>query len=546
MTRAGSAHAVVVFETGSGAIGITTRLVARVVRSAGGSRLRFAGQVRFTPESEEHLRAVILPLLDEVLLALEVNAPVLELSLVDESASADAGLEVSGHSADVPVLLALMSASLDLPVGTGLISCGHIPSATGDVVPVRYLAAKVKASLDDGGINTFVFPAFESAQALETLRPKEREEAQAAVRRARGRLRLIPVADVAGLVEAAFGPLAIVRSSLTKGYYEGKPTFMGQNPVGQATFYLTRDNERRYWQALERALRHADVDTVHGLVGDRLDYIEHTGHYEPGFGRCLRSLLKAIPPLRKRTDGLYPLANPARAEAVRQLASPAEGDDALLLIDTIRGPDSSALSVVGISEHTGDEILDFLLRELHPESIETRVIRPIQEARASFLLDSVVVADVVEFRQIVTAFVAHVTNCCAGIHLTAVEDYLEPDAMQLLGAALGDEPNAFERALEEGIHAPQGGMSWVLDKMAWHVAERARAAYSIKVLNETIDPLDESTQCRTMAALVDRVRDRLPPALASLPPDQWGEKYEILVTAYVREMANLSGKIRSV
>ena len=253
----GRAKTVLVYHSGGIPKAIITGLVARVKNGTSRERLAFKGHCDFHPEVRLHFRKTILPIVDEILRLLELPPKAFDLSVVNAGATSasDRGINLQGYSADAPAFLTLLSAALDMPVRQDVVCTGHIASPGGDIEPVGSLPKKIDAALKDPEIKVFVFPSFERDGSLKDLTPREYEESVTAIRRSRGRIKQKEVRDIAGLLEAALETESLISASLRNGYFD--KTLLaeaGDGPVRQAAAFLCRDNEKRFWESIERQL----------------------------------------------------------------------------------------------------------------------------------------------------------------------------------------------------------------------------------------------------------------------------------------------------
>ncbi|MCJ7772603.1 MAG: hypothetical protein MUP22_05660, partial [Desulfobacterales bacterium] len=115
-TIVGRAKTVIVYDKGDNPVGIISEIVARESSKVGADRLVFRGPVYFDDRGLRHLHSVIIPLVDRIMEYLGVPGKNYEISVVNLGATSSAGkgIEISGFSADLPVLLALLSSSLQV------------------------------------------------------------------------------------------------------------------------------------------------------------------------------------------------------------------------------------------------------------------------------------------------------------------------------------------------------------------------------------------------------------------------------------------------
>jgi len=186
---------VLVFGEGEKAGAIISTVVAQTRNFNAGERLRFVGPVTLERQTARHVGDILVPIVDAIGEALGIVRRGFDLSVVNPGAASasDLGVEIAGFSADVPMLLAMLSTTLSLSIANDMVATGHVASCNGDVGAVKALPAKIQAVLEDKSIRQLVYPALDADSSLAALSPLETEKAKIAVINARGRLRLTAV-----------------------------------------------------------------------------------------------------------------------------------------------------------------------------------------------------------------------------------------------------------------------------------------------------------------------------------------------------------------
>ena len=123
----GRTKTVIVVESGAKPIGVVSDIIARVSSDDGADRLAFRGPVNFKTSVLQHLSTVILPFIDRITNELGIPKKNYEISIANIGATAAAGIgiEISGFSADLPMLLALLSSSLQVAIRQDVVSTGR-------------------------------------------------------------------------------------------------------------------------------------------------------------------------------------------------------------------------------------------------------------------------------------------------------------------------------------------------------------------------------------------------------------------------------------
>jgi len=309
-TTIGRAKTVLVFGNDEDAVAVVSTVVARSIGDLADDRLVFTGPVQFDKAAAKHIAQVVLPAVDRILQFVDMPNQTFELSVVNIAAASvtDIGLTISGFSADVPVLLALMSTALQIPVPHDVLATGHVASTDGDIRLVQNIPAKLDSAIHDPSVGRFIYPSDDGDNSLNTLSQNERDRIAEAIINAKGHIRTIQVAEVSELVRTVFADEAIALAGLRQGFF-GINEIAGANtsPIGRAAQFLTQDNDHRFWSALEQHLLAGHSTETRELLFARAQY--HVGRevYPRGFGHQLLNLVQSLPPATRRLKTVFPL-----------------------------------------------------------------------------------------------------------------------------------------------------------------------------------------------------------------------------------------------
>lgn len=216
-SRVGRAKTLLVAGQASEALGVVVPVVARLSDQT--ERLRIVGLTRPDADSEQHLRELVVPMVEDVCIALGVQPRGVRLSYAMTSAATEGGYVVRGASHDCAVALALLSTQLDLPLRQDLATTGHLASVDGDVSPVMDLAAKLRAVQDDPETTGLVYPLITRQNSMARLCPQQYAVDEAAVRRASTEVSLHPVQGLADVLRALTKTEDVAAASLRMGYF---------------------------------------------------------------------------------------------------------------------------------------------------------------------------------------------------------------------------------------------------------------------------------------------------------------------------------------
>jgi hypothetical protein len=192
----GRANTVLTFGRGDNVKAVITTIVAHARNEKNGERVQFVGPAVFEKKTAKHIQEVVLALAEGILRGLKLPPKCFDISVVNLDAASimEVGLNISGFSADVPTLLAILSESLQMRVPEDLVSTGHLASPDGDISMVKNIPAKLEAALKAGSITRFIHPAIPEEDPLDSFSRRDRENASGALARANGKLGQLPSA----------------------------------------------------------------------------------------------------------------------------------------------------------------------------------------------------------------------------------------------------------------------------------------------------------------------------------------------------------------
>ena len=553
-TVVGRTKTVIVHDKGDNPVGIISEIVTRVSSKDGGDRLIFRGPVYFDDRGLRHLHSIILPLVDRIMEHLDGPGKNYEISVVNLGATASAGkgIEISGFSADLPVLLALLSSSLKVGLRQDIVSTGHVASLDGDIAPVRGISAKIDAILASSDITSFVLPDLEKDRSLEVLTPVEYEAAKESLLRHKGEIRIHSISGVHDAVSAFTTDESIVLGSLKTGFFDAKGPFMeSKGPVGRTVALLVEGNENRFWDVLERFLLNRGTKKARLLLQTYVDYHLKNQRYPENFGEQLFRLVISLPPSTRKLDDLFPLLSMELCIKLSQHAKKPDMDDVWQLHKAAFGEGPSRLpypvdkteKIPSLKGRRENEMFEWLLSELSEENLAEKFGFPLDEARLRYATDAVTVRDAFEFNDAITAFYAHLFRHTASPFGHAKRNVLLEDAIELVEKAFKHK-GGYKGALSEGKFGAHGGMRLVFDAMTEQEKQDRKAKYITAVFKETIDSFDGDAQVRLMRAFMDRIGPGLPADLRDLPAEKLAPHWETIIRHYIELKEKVSDLLK--
>jgi len=550
----GRARAVIIFQEGVDPLGVVSEIVARISPKDSSERLVFLGPGRFEDRCGKHLNSVVLPVVDSIMQTLDAKRKNYEISVVNlgAAASRDIGLEISGFSADLPVLLALLSASLQVGLRQDIVSTGHIASLEGDVSPVKGIPAKLHAAITTPGVSGFVLPELDRDRSLQVLSPKEYESTKECLMRYKDDIKIYPVVGVHDAIRIFVTDEAIVLGGLGAGFFDIKPGIPeSQGPLNRTVAVLTGGNKKRFWDVLEYSFLDRDIEKAKLLIQTYVDFHIENERYPEKFGEQLFRLVISLPPSTRKFDGLFPLLPMDLCIKLTQNAKDSDHEDIRQLFKAAFGEGVSVLPyaakkgemVQPREDNEGDNLFTRLLTELSEENLAKHVGQPFDEARVRYAMDRVTVEDGFEFNESISAFYAHMLRHTGSSKGDVNPAALSAEAIDLVERAF-ENRGGYKDALAEAMYATNGGLRRVFDAMTERLKQEQKEKHITMLLKNAIDPLDWDAKVGFMQALMERIGPNLPADLRDLPPKRLASHWETIVEHYAEMKAKVSSLLR--
>jgi len=549
----GRANTVLVFGHGGEAKAVITTIIAHV-RNEPGERVRFTGPGCFQRKTAEHIINMVLPTADGVLRTLNLPANSFDISVVNLGAASmrDTGLNISGFSADLPIFLAMLSASLQMAVPQDIVSTGHIASPDGDIKMVRNIGAKLDAVLAVGSIKKFVHPAIGPENPLDSLSPGERQIAADALVRARRDIHTIAVRDIGELVQKVFSDEQVVLASLRHGFFTGPVAESAAGAgTGMAVGFLAQNNEKRFWSVLGRQLLDGRTQEAKDLLLALAQFHISRKAYPEGLGSGLLRLILSLPPKTRRLKLELPLLPMAKCIQLSQFAKESDHEDVRVLFRATFGekvlqpPQVADLIPKSTGLDRAKGALDSILTEISAEALTQRVGLPIESARGAYIMDSITVESQEEFGETIAAFYLHLIRHTRSLPGPADPNAVGPEAFGLLERAFARK-GGIQAALAEARNPVNGGLRLVLDMMTDQLKREEQEKHINYILKSALDPLDWKAKVDLMGALMKRLEPLLEPEITSQPPERFAVHYEEIIRGYLQSMDRVNSLFRSL
>lgn len=520
-------------------------------------QIAFRGMVKFSKRTRDHIKQVIVPLVDHILEELKVSRPGLVISATNLAVASisNVGIDVSGFSLDTGVFLGLLSQCLGVALADDIVTTGHIASERGDITAVKGIPAKLDAAILNPSIHRFIYPDLDRDRSLKVLSPNQRGLVSKAVMAARDSIEITSVRGIGDLVKAVFTDEAIVQASLKRGFFGyAKLKDTRKDPVSDTVCLLTHANEMRLWQALHGHLLYDRCERARALLQAYCEYFLNRQIYPTAIGKRLYQFVCALPPSIRRVSEAFPLIDTGLCIKVIQYATPSDHADVLRLFDAAHGQnivhdkDANVASLDNIIEtpDLGCLVFDRIAEKMNPRTLAHNFGISIDSARGSFVLGSSTVRSWDQFMEILQAFFVHLhrhVHSQTGVFIDV--DRVRTEVSNLLEAAFknkGGAKAAFARARD----GTEGGLRSVLDVLTEHFKSEQQLKHVQCIFKDAVDGLEWDDRVKFIGGALERLRPLLPPEIRDEPPERFARGFEMLVQAYVQSLDQMDRALHAL
>ncbi len=530
----------------------------RTERRAGKRRLHFRGTVEFKDSVKRHIREMILPIVDGIVDTLGLARKNFELSAVNLGAASavDVGLNISGFSVDVPILVAMLSAVLQVSISNDFVSTGHIASVEGDIRTVKGIPVKVEVAINDSSIKHFLYGDVEKDKSLKVLSPNEMNRSISAIMAARDSVRTEAVSGIEELIRLVFTEESIVMASLKEGFFgiSIKPE-QSNNSIQNVVSFLTNNNEKRLCDILQRHFINNNCGKGKEFLRAYAQFFIRRQEYPAGFGARLLQLVRSLPPAA-RPKKIFPLFDEDLYIELSNLAEKSDYSDRLTLSDAVYGRNITSKTNTclvnpppEIKMPDGDYdciAFDMVVSQIKERAIAEHVGIPIDSARGSFILESSIVETFEGFVDSIVAYYIHIQRYISSSPDKATDMTMaRTEAIALLQRTFrdkGGDQTAFAMA-RDGV---KGGIRTILDALTEQYKAEKSQAYIELVFTDAIEALGWDERVRCIRGLIKRAGGSLPKEIRDEPPERFARNYKSLLRIYVKSFDNVEQLLRTM
>ncbi len=551
----GRANTVLVYQSGEGTKAIITPIVAKRRSSATPPHIRFTGPVVFAKKTAQHIQDVVWLVAEGLLTLLHIPICGYDLSVANLSAASakDFGIDISGFSADLSVLMAILSAGAGASIESNIVYTGHIATTDGAIRMVGSVPEKITAVIHDPDTDTLIYPDPEGDCSMERLSPHEKEHITGAVCQSKHRLRLIAVGDVGDVIRNCFSEREILIAGLRHGFFglsqQGSDS---HTPIHRAARHLSHGLERRFWNQLLTDLTLGQSGAAIEVMAAWAVHFIQKQVYPPNAGHHLYGVVASIPQEIRRLKISFPLLPMSHCMQLCQWAGEAQSEDVWLFLKASQGDlfSSPLVSGAGDDEQTGavkdpKSQLETIISAIDADNLTARITAKIDTALGSFPLESVTITSHEAFCHLIVSYFIHLYRHIHGLISTIDWEDAESEGLEILEEAFANH-GGFKAALAEARNPVQGGMRYVLSHFTEHYKREQKEKYIRRVFKLALDPLELDGKIALMESVLKHLKGILPPEILAQPAARFADHYEPIVRSLVQSRDEITSIFRTL
>jgi hypothetical protein len=545
--KIGVMPAVLIAADGSG---ILTSVHAYKSDHEGDLSIKYIGNVRLGDATQNHLQNSAYPILKNICNLLKINQPPLsfEIRIPGAASSSELDVMINGHSFDLAIALALISATLNIPINQAFCATGQLATVSGEITLVASLPEKLDVAKESKTLTSFIYPDHTSDQSFKTLKPAAYSEYQAATKEASIHLDLFPVKSLTGALESLFDETDLIQAAFAFEFWNISSISPQAGHLSSFQRYFTEDHEIRLWLQLELLLLDHNYTCVNQLIETSASWGIAHKTYPTDFGLALSGLIQSMPKHIRRDLRQFTLLSKNKYIKLIQFAGETDHEDISRLHDALYATDyeTDPKEVpVGNKKRENLGLLSFMEEKLSPQTIDDLIYKPWDEARASFRLHKNTAPNYDHFLDTIKRFYVHTERKVWNRSPTIDHELSGPNALEMLHHSFQGEQRQKE-AITIAKTGQNGGMRYILDTIAEDQKKLSRSKYTLSVFTEYIDPSDEKLRLdliKQMFLLWDRF---LPESIKSQPPERFINSYEEIILAWLESQAAFNRTINKL
>ncbi len=266
-------------------------------------------------------------------------------------------------------------------------------------------------------------------------------------------------------------------------------------------------------------------------------YFIRNESYPPIAGQRLYHVVASLPPQTRRMKIRFPLLPISQCLQLCSYASTQNSEDVWLFFKacsgelTVSHTGGAQKESGGTPISTNDSLSpETIISEIEADNITSTITVKIDNARASYMMNSVIVSSHEVFYEHIAAYYVHLSRHTHDYSGAVDLDAAGAEALEILERAFANK-GGFNAALAEARQATNGGMRYVLDVFTEQYKREQKEKYVSRIFKLAMDPLDWEGKVKFMESVISRLKHILPLEITNQPAERFAIHFEPIVRA---------------
>lgn len=483
-------------------------------------RLLFSGSIPLDQNLKQHIRRNLVSLLDQIcqLLGLQPTSFEIITNTPDELALIKP--VITGHSADLPLLLGMLSAATKQAIDPSVASTGRISTKHGELHPIEDWETKLQTAYDHPVIEKIISP---------NIAPESPP---------------IKVCEIKTLLDAIKHAFTeAFEGSLKQGYFN---THLPEpsTPAEQIASFLGCGNLDAYLSRLRLWLQRSQYQIATELITTFTQHHQQTEKYPSRFGSKLAHTFRLLDPNIQKELQAKPILAKEMVLALAKLAETKDFEDLNKLMEIAQGTFSVTPKKIGTKLGSSGE-MNIILDACSPRNLAQKIGIPLDEARLTFHMESIKVRSHAQFVNTITAFYIHTLEQLGELGADYKKEQMAKNAHSWVEEAFHKQ-GGFTAALSEAKSPMQGGTRFILDWLIDYEKSKRMREYVDYLLKTEVDIRGFKYRTAFIKCFFSRYQAYLPSEIKSQPPERYTNQFQSIIKTYIQSQTTFENHIRSL
>jgi hypothetical protein len=187
----------------------------------------------------------------------------------------------------------------------------------------------------------------------------------------------------------------------------------------------------------------------------------------------------SLPLTSKKADGLFPIVPHDKYIPLIQYANESDYEDISLLHDIVfervktKNFNIDLKETDQIKNNISSEIIDYILEKLNPNYIDTKILKPIDESRTTYIFDKINADSYDALIESITNFYIHIIRHTNSERVKAEREKYSIEVLDIM-KKIYPKKSDYNSAIANGMNGYNGGLRIIFDKITEYLKQNSK------------------------------------------------------------------------